>query len=164
MSVDIEKPIYCFDSSAFIDSWGRYYHYKFFPTLWDDLLNGLIESGRIIVTKEAQKELIAGADELTDWFKLRASCVVPFDPAQIAVVAEIVTKYPKVSQYHKPRPNHADPFVVALAKCKNAVVVTWEAPNGSTVNPSIPSLCNEFGVKYCDLLGVFESEGWRFKH
>ncbi|MDO8571902.1 MAG: DUF4411 family protein [bacterium] len=158
-----EKIKYCLDSSAFIDSWRRYYPPKVFPTLWEGL-SELIVSGRIIVCKEAEKEIMNGNDELKTWFKLNKKCVVPYDNNQLVIVSEIVNKYPKVSQYNKPRPAHADPFVVALAKARNATVVTWEGLNGSSDNPAIPNLCREYQVSWCNMVDLCEREGWSFNH
>lgn len=155
--------IYCFDSSAFIDTWRRYYPQKHFPTLWEGI-SSLISEGRIVVPKEAEKEIIAGNDELKAWFKQNLMCVKPYTQEQIVVVSEIVNKYPRVSQYNKVKPIHADPFVVALAKIDGATVVTWEGPNGSTDNPHIPDLCKEYQIPVVSMLGVFENEEWYFKH
>ncbi len=157
------KTKYCLDSSAFIDSWRRYHPPKVFPTLWDGL-SELVATGQVIVCKEVEKEIMAGNDELKAWFKLNKKCVVPYDSKQLAIVSEIVNKYPKVSQYHKIRPAHADPFVVALAKAENATVVTWEGPNGSLVNPQIPDLCKEYKIGYVNMVELCEREGWSFNH
>jgi hypothetical protein len=152
---------YCFDSSAFIDSWGRYYPPAIFPTLWDNLVE-LIDQKKLIVAKEAEKELIAGNDDLTAWFKKHSLCVIPYNTEQLQIASEIVNKYPKVSQYHRVKPNHADPFVVALAKLENAIVVTWEGPNGSSLNPAIPDLCREHKIEYINMIGLFTKESWSF--
>lgn len=152
---------YCFDSSAFINSWVLYYPPQSFSILWENITT-LITEGRIIVCKEAEKEILAGNDDLVPWFKKNKSCVQPYTDEQIKTVATIVNKYPKVSQYHKIKPQHADPFVVALAKAENAIVVTWEGANGSTINPSIPVLCKEFKVECCNMVGLIQREGWIF--
>lgn len=159
----LPKSKYCFDTSAFIDSWRRFYTPSIFPTLWEQL-SELMKSGQIVVPKEAEKEIVAGNDELKTWFKFSNSCVRAYTLAQLKIVTEIVNKYPKVSQYNKIKPIHADPFVVALAKIENATVVTWEGSNGSKDNPRIPDLCKEFEVECCNMIGFFEKEGWSFKH
>lgn len=154
---------YCLDSSAFINSWRRYHNPSVFPTLWDGLAE-LIKEGRVIVCKEAEKEIMAGNDELKAWFKTNKACVKAYTPEQMRSVGEIVNKYPKVSQYHRVRAFHADPFVVALAKAEKAIVVTWEGPNGSNDNPQIPDLCKEQGIECCNMVELCEKEGWSFKH
>lgn len=154
--------IYCFDTSAFVDSWRRYHPPGVFPVIWDKMAE-LMKEGRIIVCKEVQKEIDNGNDELKTWFKQNNSCVQSYDTEQLTTVSEIVNKYPKVSQYKKVKPIHADPFVVALAKTKKAKVVTWEGlGGGGSDNPRIPALCAEHGVDSCNMIGFFESEGWKF--
>lgn len=161
MEKNNEKTRYCFDSSAFINSWNRFYPYKIFPAVWDNL-ELLIKQGRLIVPKEVEKEIQAGNDDLKIWFRENNSCVIGYDERQIKLVSEIVNKYPRVSSYNKPKPNHADPFIVALAKLEDVILVTMEKPNGDKFNPAIPDLCNEYKVKYCDMIRLFEIEGWLF--
>ncbi|MFA4941083.1 MAG: DUF4411 family protein [Patescibacteria group bacterium] len=161
MEKNSKKIKYCFDSSSFINSWSRYYPYKIFPAVWSGL-ELLIDQGRLVVPKEVKKEILAGNDDLKIWFNANSSCVVDIDKEQLKLVSEIVNKYPRVSSYNKPKPNHADPFVVALAKLKNIVLVTDEKPNGDKINPAIPDLCKEYKIKYCNMILFFEMEGWSF--
>lgn len=161
MSENPKNTVYCFDSSAFIDSWRRYYRPDTFKELWDRIGNR-IENGSILVPDEVKKEIGSGNDTLVNWFKSYHKYVVPVSEDQIDVVRDIVNKYPAVSQYKKPRPYHADPFVVAVAKNRACTVVTYEGNNGSTHHPKIPGLCKEFGVTCCSVADFFEKEGWLF--
>ncbi len=153
---------YCFDTSALVDSWRRYYRYTTFQPLWDKI-GACIQDGSIVIPEEVKKEIGAGNDELITWFKPYHAFVTQISVEQIAIVTEIVNKYPLVSQYKKPRPYHADPFVVALGKLTSSTVVTYEHKNsGRNENPSIPDLCHEYGVECCSLSDFFEREGWQF--
>ncbi|MDP2638245.1 MAG: DUF4411 family protein [Candidatus Levybacteria bacterium] len=158
---DQSKKRYCFDTSAFTDSWRRYYKPNSFRVLWDRI-GGLIEDGRVLVPDEVKKEIGAGNDELITWFKQYNSHVSPVTAEQIAIVSEIVNKYPLVSQYKKPRAYHADPFVVALGKTTSTIVVTYERRNSSNDHPAVPDLCKEYRVECCSLADFFENEGWEF--
>lgn len=160
MTAEAQK--YCFDSSVLMVGWRLHYPPSSFRPLWDKLA-ALIKDGRIIVPKEVEKEILAGDDDLKAWFKLNDNCVQPYTAEQIMVVSKIVNKYPKVSQYHKDRSRHADPFIVALAKAEGAVVVTYEGPNGNSANPSITTLCEEEGIECCNMSGFFEKEKIEFK-
>jgi len=155
------KKRYCFDTSAFTDSWRRYYKPNSFRILWDRI-GELIKNGQILVPEEVKKEIGAGKDELITWFKQYHSQVSPVTEEQIAIVSEIVNKYPLVSQYKKPRAYHADPFVVALGKITSTTVVTFEKRNGSNDHPAVPDLCKEYDVECCSLADFFENEGWEF--
>ncbi len=152
---------YCFDSSAFINSWRIHYRPSTFNKLWEKL-GGFIEQGSILIPDEVKKEIKAGNDELTVWFKNFDSYAIAPTTEQIEIVTDIVNKYPLVSQYRKPRPFHADPFVVALGKLTETTVVTYERKNGSSENPSIPDLCEEYKVKCCTISDFFEKQGWQF--
>lgn len=149
---------YCFDSSAFINSWRIHYDPKVFPSIWEKFDN-LIAEDRIITCKEAWREVETGDDQLAAWLKARKKFIIPYDADQIAIVQSILGKYPKVSQYNKQKPIHADPFIVALAKAKGATVVTYERPNGSSDNPAIPSLCAEQEVECIGVLEFLRKEG-----
>lgn len=155
------KKYYCFDTSAFTDSWRRYYKPNSFKILWERI-GDLIRDGEILVPEEVKKEIGAGKDELIIWFKQYHPNVSPVTEEQVLIVTEIVNKYPLVSQYKKPRAYHADPFVVALAKITSSVVVTYEKRNSSSDHPAIPDLCKEYGVECCTLADFFEREGWEF--
>lgn len=123
-----------------------------------------MEEGRLMVPKEAEKEILNGNDELKSWFKVHNDCVRPYTEEELVIVRNIVNKYPNVSQYKSVRSVHADPFVVALAKVEDAIVVTWEGPNGSKDTPAIPDLCKEYEIEWCTMVGLFEREGWSFRH
>lgn len=153
---------YCFDSSAFINSWRRYYPPTVFSPLWEKFVE-LIKEGRIIIPKEAEKEILAGRDDLAEWLKINCQCVKKYTTEQLFLVQEIVNKYPKVSQYKKVKSYHADPFVLALAKIENASVVTYEANDGNYEDPKIPILCREYKVKCFDMVTFFNEEKFSFR-
>ena len=113
---------------------------------------------------EAKKEILNGNDGLCDWIKNNDSCIKGYTAEQLKIAQEIVTKYPKAAQYKKIKPYHADPFVIALAKVENAIVVTFEGNTGNPNDPKIPMLCKEFGVECFDLIGFFKKENIEFRH
>jgi len=161
MAEEQAKNKYCFDTDALVSSWRMHYRPGVFKELWDQL-GRKIEDGSIIIPNEVRKEIGAGTDELASWLKKYQSFIIPISAEQIEIVKEIVNKYPKVSQYKKPRPNHADPFVVAVAKIHSCTVVTYEIRNSSRDNPAVPDLCREYGVDCCSMVDLFEREGWQF--
>jgi hypothetical protein len=155
------KNKYCFDSSVFIDGWRRNYPFEMFQPLWENVGEGII-NGRVLVPHEVKKEILSGTDELVKWFKRYNAYIIPISIEQINIVRKIVNQYQAVSQYKKPRPNHADPFVVAVAELENCIVVTYETPNGSDQNPAIPDLCRERGIPWLSFIELFKQEGWKF--
>lgn len=153
---------YCFDSSALITGWRQHYKPKSFSGLWDHI-GEMMKGGIVFIPEEVQKEIGVGKDDLITWLKQYKVAITPITKEQLDIVAEIVNKYPLVSQYKKPRPNNADPFVVAVAKLGKYTVVTYENPDGNVQNPKIPILCKEHGVEYCSLSGFFEKEELTFE-
>lgn len=74
---------YCVDTSGWLDGWQRYYPRDVFPSLWDRI-EGVINSGEIIVSDEVYRELERKSDDLHDWIKTRKQMLVPLDePIQI---------------------------------------------------------------------------------
>lgn len=158
---------YCFDTDTLAASWRRYYRPSSFEPLWDRL-GDMVKRNTILIPEEVKKEIGAGKDDLVAWVRKHCPKAVPIDQAQLTIVAEIVNKYPAVSHYKKPRPNHADPFVVAVAKLLNLEVVTFEkarnnTKNNNTPNPGIPDLCVEYDVPCCTLPDFFEKEKISFE-
>lgn len=157
-----EKAKYCFDTDTLASSWRRYYRPVAFESMWEEIAS-MIDKGTILIPDEVKKEIGAGKDELVLWIKKNCKNSIPISEKQIEIVTEIVNKYPGVSHYKKPRPNHADPFVVAVAKIFGCTVVTYESGDGGPENPSIPSLCKIYGIECCSMSDFFEKEGWKFK-
>lgn len=152
---------YCFDADALAMSWRLHYRPNSFEPLWKRI-GEKIKDGSIIIPAEVGKEIGIGTDNLVSWLKQFRSYIIPVSEEQIKIVKEIVNKYPLVSQYKKPRPNHADPFVVAVGKIYGYTVVTYEAANGSKDHPKVPDLCKEYGVDCCSMADFFAREDLQF--
>lgn len=159
--MEASKAKYCFDTDTLASSWRRHYRIETFEPLWDRL-GAMITEGVILIPEEVKKEIGAGKDTLVAWLKKNCPDCVAIDEKQLEIVGEIVNKYPGVSHYKKPRPNHADPFVVAIGKIFSVTVVTFESGSGGPTNPSIPALCKEYGVDCCNMADFFEKEKLSF--
>lgn len=156
-----KEPKYCFDTDTLASSWRRHYRPESFGTLWEKL-GMMMKEGVILIPEEVKKEIGAGKDPLVAWLKDNCPNYVPIDEAQLSIAGDIVNKYPGVSHYKKPRPNHADPFIVAIGKIYAVSVVTFETGGGSPINPSIPTLCKEYGVSCYSMADFFEKEKLSF--
>lgn len=154
---EIKIPKYCFDTDTLASSWRRHYRPEAFGSLWEKL-GGMMKDNVILIPEEVKKEICAGTDPLVVWLKKNCPASISIDGKQLELVSEIVNKYPGVSHYKKPRPNHADPFVVAIGKIFSVTVVTFESGSGGPSNPSIPALCKEYGVECCSMADFFEKE------
>jgi MinD superfamily P-loop ATPase len=56
----------------------------------------------------------------------------------------------------------ADPWVIGLAMARDLVVVTQETRPGSSDSPTIPRVCNHFGVEFVNTFEFMRREGWTF--
>jgi len=59
--------------------------------------------------------------------------------------------------------SQADPFVIALAKARDAMVVTAESPTGNLRGPKIPDVCRAEGIEWGSFVEVLKREGWSFR-
>jgi hypothetical protein len=117
--------VYSIDASALIDGWSRYYPQDVMPTLWDRV-DGLIEDGRLFATDEVFTEIKRGDDGLVGWSKKRKSMFIAPDKAVEEGVRKIVNRFPAFIPQRSPDGAWADPFVIALAQARGAIVVTGE--------------------------------------
>lgn len=149
---------YSFDTSAFINSWWKYYPPDVFPSLWQQL-DGLAASGILIASDEVLAELERKDDEVHDWVSERSHIIVPLNETIQSVVLDILAEYPRLVDNRRNR-SQADPFVIALAHVEECAVVTYETRSNSLDRPRIPDVCDEMGIEVMDLLGVIREQQW----
>jgi hypothetical protein len=152
---------YCIDTSAILDGWTRYYPLDVFPALWTNL-ELMIKAGELIAPEEVLHEIEKKEDDLHKWAKRHDAMFHPLDEQVQRTTAQILTQFPRLVDSEKER-NRADPFVIALAIIKRCPVVTGEKNNGTLNRPKIPIVCDHFGVRYINLLGLIREKQWRFR-
>ncbi len=152
--------LYCFDTSAFMDAWSRHYPPDVFPGLWTEL-DRLAANGGIIAPDEVLRELGKKDDELHGWSKARAAMFIAPDAAQQQLVRDTLSRFPRLVDTRKGR-SGADPFVIALAKARSAVVVTGEKNEGTLDKPRIPTVCEALDVEYMNMLQFIRRNRWTF--
>jgi hypothetical protein len=150
---------YCFDTSALLQCWARYYPVDVFPGLWDRL-DGMIESGEIQCPDEVGREIAKKDDGLNEWVKARPQLLVALDDETQRATAEVLSAFPELVKELSGR-NQADPFVVALARV-NSLVVVSEEKGGSQSRPRIPMVCARFEVACLDVVSFIRDRGWTF--
>jgi hypothetical protein len=85
---------------------------------------------------------------------------VPTDAEIAEHVRSIGQRYPTWTADGR---NQADPFVIAAALARGAVVVTGEKSNaGSDARPKIPYACRALGMPSFSFLDFVQNEGWVF--
>lgn len=121
-----------------------------------------MDGGIIICPELVWQEIKDGDDDLTEWFENHLTAVIPMEGDQLNKVQELLSAFPKMADYNRPRPHHADPFVVALAEVKEIPVITMES-GGDQNNPKIPYVCTQRGAVPAKNFSRFISEqGWVF--
>lgn len=130
-----------------------------FPTVWERL-EYLASRGDLIVTEEVLRELEKQDDEVYQWVNGQPNMVVAIDdPIQIEV-SFILHAYPRLVNTQKNR-SQADPFVIALARLVNGVVVSGEGRR-SLKNPKVPDVCDDMGIPHIKLVDLLSQQGFTF--
>ena len=153
--------MYVIDTSALLDGWVRYYPPDVFPPLWSNL-EGMIAAGELLAPDEVLSELSQKDDEVHNWAKKNSAMFLPLDAEVQEATTEILAAFPRLVGAMKDR-NRADPFVIALAKIKQAVVVTGEKSTGTRDRPRIPIVCDHFDIGHRTLLQLIREKGWTFR-
>ncbi len=151
--------VYSLDTSGLLDGIERFYPPATFPALWDRV-DELILDGRLLMSEEALIEAMYLDAAARAWCGPRKQAIkVVTDQTIAAHVTSIVTEF---NVWTGGTTNLADPFVIAVAIQRSAVVVTGEKP-GSIQNPKIPFVCEARGVPCTNFLGLVRREKWVFK-
>lgn len=153
--------LYCVDTSALIDGLERYYPEENFPALWGNV-DALIQSGRFFISEEVWEELQQKDERAKEWAESRlGSLVVDTDATVIAATQRVLVDHELLVKNLKGR-NRADPFVIATAQIRGAIVVTGEGGDGNAQRPKIPYVCQQLGLECIRFLDVVRAEDWRF--
>ncbi len=126
-------------------------------------------SDKIIIIEEVQKELMRSKDLLTDWYTSQSSnFTVLRIPSQ-----EVIESYKKIinsinenDEYKQSAKEEfasiADSWLCAYALAYGETIVTLEKYQAGIKNRiKIPNVCEEFGIKYIDLLQFMRDIGIR---
>lgn len=141
---------YCVDTSGWLDGWQRHYPPDVFPSLWAKL-DALVTAGEIISSEEVYLELERKSDDLHDWLKARKQLLVPLDEEIQIGATRLLSEHPRLVDTLRGR-SKADPFVVATAMARTAVVVTGEIISGNLDKPRIPDVCQVKGIRCINFL------------
>lgn len=157
-------PKYSIDASSILDAWVRFYPIDTFPSFWSKF-KGLVKDGSGIATKLIENEIKKKEDGCYNWFKENdlGGFFIELDIEIQKVVSDIL-RNPNYQRLIEDRKGTfgADPFVIALAKVENLIVVTGERATNNIKKPKIPDVCREMGIKCFNILDLMRKEGWKF--
>jgi hypothetical protein len=151
---------YSIDTSSLIWAWRFAYPRERFPSVWAQIEN-LILSEDLKASPMVLIELERQDDDLHAWAEAKPQMFVDLDDPQQQEVREIMETNTGIVQPGEDRVN-ADPFVIALARCRGLVVVSEERRSGNPNTPKIPNVCAARGVRCVNLLGLMADLGWTF--
>lgn len=151
---------YSIDTSSLIWAWRFAYPRERFPSVWAQIEN-LIRVGDLKASPMVLVELERQEDDLHEWAAVKPEMFIDLDEAQQQEVREIMVSHAGILQPGEDRVN-ADPFVIALARCRGLVVVSEERRSGNLNTPKIPNVCAARGIRCVNLLGLMTDLGWTF--
>ena len=155
------RDLYCVDTSALIDGLERYYPEEHFPALWERV-DELVTAGRFFISEEVWEEVKQKDERAQAWVQPRLEeLVVRTDQAVVSATQQVLRGHELLVKNMKGR-NRADPFVIAVAQLRGAIVVTGEGSDGTATRPKIPYVCGQLGLTCFRFLDVIRAEGWRF--
>jgi len=145
---------YCIDTDSLIEF--RRYPKDVFPSVWQKI-ESMIKSGNLISHLEVYKEINEGRDEIVDWCKSHRKIFKDLDDCQSIEIKNVQAKYDAdawARETSKTGP-WADPWVIALALCEQAMIITQERnkPN------KIPFIADLLGLKSLNLIDFFRTIG-----
>ena len=154
------RKIFCIDACALINL-TRYPGYPrgVFPTIWEKL-EEMAKSGELISHIEVYKEIKDKNDQIDHWCRKNKSIFKDVDECQQNKFESVKTQYNPDYWKRKISEDHpwADPWVIALSICEDAIIVTDENNNEN----HIPYVANHFDRKCLNLIDFFKIIGIQY--
>lgn len=154
--------VYCIDSSAIFDAWEDQPP-DVFESLWARL-DELAQVGRLIAPEEVRQEL-AYPEALKAWAAGAEFFAELDSEEEQRAVTEVVDRFRSelrgLDIRLRPTDFKADPFVVALARVKGAVVVMHEKRNPDYGRPKMPNIADWYGIRTVRFLEFVREIGFK---
>ncbi len=132
------KTVYCIDSSSLIIR--KPFRRDVFLTIWSKL-ESMIKNEELIAPLEVYGEIEAGKDHIYDWCKSNKEMFKDVNERQILKLQEVKKQYDKnywENEINKPK--WADPWVIALGICEEAIIVADEKKHKIEFQQYLPCL------------------------
>ena len=148
--------IYTIDMSSIKELHERYPK-NLFPTIWQRIAS-LIQNWQLVSHIEVQREIKNTnypTDKLLLWSNKNKKIFLGIDACQTNKIPFIKSKYNLIEWQNKTNRTGpwADPYLIAMAMCESAIIITQE---GKTKANRIPPIGNEVGVRSLNLLEFFQ--------
>jgi len=158
---------YLLDANVFMDAANRHYPFEVVPAFWD-WLNNAHQAGKVLVPEKVYDEVVAGAGDLTAWFKAqpkswRLRPGAADQPSLAALSAWVYSETRFTAGARSDFLSKADYFLVAQAATLGYTVVTHETSDlNSKKIVKIPDACVAVGVPYMNTFKMLQVEKAKF--
>jgi hypothetical protein len=166
--------LYLLDANIFITAARGFYSFDFGYNFWNFLVQKA-KNNEVASIDKVFDEIKNGDDELKSWAKTHFSDYF-FDTKSSDEILENYAKLMnwvenKKGKYKQDaidmfiKPNNADAWLIACAMTdkEKFIVVTFEKKDDNTRSRiKIPNVCEEFGIKYCDLYKMLKNLNFKF--
>lgn len=151
---------YLIDSSVLITC-ANCTPFEFFPSFWNKLEESIV-GGQVIICDAVAVEISVKVDQLKKWIEnykhlFRKTLL----PTVVVEAKLIINKYPNLIDINNPN-DQADPYLIALAKTDNLVIISDERYSENSKKMRIPFVCKQEGVDCLGRFDFFKNEGWKF--
>lgn len=140
---------YVLDTSFWINGWQKHYPYDCFPRLWE-VIDQKMREGVLLSCEDVYSEIVYQDDDLAVWVKERKDLFEVASEDLIHSLKYVMKCCPQLGAESKSK-NSADPWVIAHAYYRKAILVTYETPGAnvsSTKPPKIPDVCEMLGISW----------------
>ncbi len=152
-----DDKFYSIDTSALLEAFVRRYPPDIWPALWDEKLDELIDTGRLVAAYEVLEDLSKRDDDIHEWAKIRTKMFIDLDQYEPQLI-KVMSDYPRLVDT-KTGKSGSDPMVIALASAQRLTVVSEEGM-GSANSPKIPYVCNQIGIRHVNFLAFIREQQW----
>ncbi len=149
--------VYTIDMSSIKELHERYPK-SVFPTIWSHI-DSMIQNDQLVSHIEVLREIKNTnypTDKILIWSNKNKKIFQSIDACQSSKITEIQIKYNKgewQNKMNRPGP-WADPYLIAMAMCEGATIITQES---KTKANRIPPIADQLGVKTLNLLEFFDA-------
>ncbi|HUU87943.1 MAG TPA: DUF4411 family protein [Candidatus Glassbacteria bacterium] len=154
--------MYLFDTNIFYSL--SVFYPENFPSVWEDI-NSLATNGNLISVREVYREVLKNCPEehIEFWVIRNKKLFVIPDENELKYLLTLMKSEEnrnliKLNNITKGLPV-ADPFIITVAKHRNAIVVTQEGRNPGA---RIPYICSKQNIEYLSLRGFFNKENIKY--
>ncbi len=156
--------MYVFDTNSLSNVLRHYYRDRF-PSFWEKF-DAMLQNKTVISVREARLELeFRFEDTVIDQFTVHNPKFFEEPSAEELSFITQIYSIPHF-QHNLDRKKllqggpFADPFIIAKARVKQAIVVTEE--DRPSHGARIPNICEHFGIECVKLEGFLVREDWKF--